>query len=309
MSSAITHTATGNLIRRSALSNYGTPVRSLSEAVNAIGFSITQEPITRAATGTVIPGELGLFRSDNGGCLGIHSPNFSFLQPADSLATLERARQIVGGEWCSASTVKGGRMLAAFIQIDTAITAPRRGDKIGLSVAYFDRFDGAGRARLQLLANVLACDNGMTRQDSLVSFAEKHTGSLKDRFAALEIRLSVNLQEQVEEMRGIVGKLDNWDMTPAEVDGFARALFPAQDEQDVSARVQASRDEVISGFVRGAGNVGRTRWDAFNAVTEFLDHRSTFRETEFSRAENRFESIISGTVARTRSRALELLLN
>jgi fido (protein-threonine AMPylation protein) len=55
--------------------------------------------------------------------------------------------------------------------------------------------------------------------------------------------------------------------------------------------------------------VGRTRWDAFNAVTEHLDWAGTFRETEFSREENRFESLVTGSAARVRERAMELLLN
>lgn len=308
MSSVITHTATGSVIRR-PLSLSGKRVNSLREACEAVGFSLSQEPISRSSNGNIIPGEMGLFRSDTGGCVGIHSPNFTFLQPCDSLGVLERARQLVGGEWSSASAFKGGRMISGFVQIDTLIKAPRRGDSIGLSIAYFDRFDGGGKARLQLLANVLACDNGMTRSDSLVTFSEKHTGSLKDRFAALEFKLMVNLQEQIEDLRGVVNTLDSRDMVQSEVESFARALFPAQDEENVPARTASARDEVITGFTRGAGNVGRTRWDAFNAVTEYLDHRSTFRETEFSREENRFESIVSGTVARTRNRALELLLN
>jgi hypothetical protein len=69
------------------------------------------------------------------------------------------------------------------------------------------------------------------------------------------------------------------------------------------------REAIVTGFSRGTGNRGQTRWDAFNSVTEWVDWESTFRTTEFSREENRFESLLTGKGANTRNRALELLLN
>jgi hypothetical protein len=301
-------TITGNTVRYS-LSNFGTKVSDYSAACAAVPFTFSQEAVCRASTGVVIPNSKGLFRSDTGGCVGIHSDGFGFVQPSESLAALERARALVGGTWSSVAVTKGGRQLAAFVSIETQITAPQRGDKIGLSIAQFDRFDGTGRTRLQLLANVLACDNGVVRSDSLFTFSEKHTTNIRDRFAAVEFNLAIKLQEQIEELRGVVNTLDNTPITRSEVIDFARALFPAADEANVPTRTENVRDAIATGFVRGTGNVGRTRWDAFNAVTEHLDWSSTFRETEFSREENRFESLVTGSAARVRERALELLLN
>jgi hypothetical protein len=301
-------TITGNTVRF-ALSQFGTKVADYSAACAAVPFTFSQEPVSRALTGKVIPNEFGLFRSDTGGCVGIHSENFGFVQPSESLATLERARALVGGQWASVASTKGGRQLAAFIQIEAQISAPKRGDKVGLSIAYFDRFDGSGKARLQLLANVLACDNGMTKANSLVTFSEKHCGSIRERFAAMEFNLAIKLQEQIQEMQGVVNALDNAPITRSEVIDFARTLFPAADELNVPTRTENVRDAILTGFVRGTGNVGRTRWDAFNAVTEHLDWAGTFRETEFSREENRFESLVTGSAARVRERAMELLLN
>lgn len=302
-------TITGNQVRF-PLASFGKKVASYSDACNAVGFSIERMQMKHPVTSALLPGEFGLFRNDTNGCLGIHSQNFGVLQPNDTLKTLERARSIVGGEWSSVAVTKGGRQLAAFINIEAKITAPKRGDKVGLSVAFFDRWDGGGKAKLQLLLNVLACDNGMTKGESLVNFSEKHCeGTLGERFAAIEFNLNMRLLEQIEEMQGVVTTLDNTPMTRTEVVSFARALFPATDEAEVPTRTQNVRTAIETGFVRGAGNVGQTRWDAFNAVTEQLDWQGTFRETEFSREENRFDSIVSGAAARTRNRALELLLN
>jgi hypothetical protein len=307
-------TVTGNTVRF-PLASFGTKVNSYAAAVAAVGFSIERLQMRHPVTNATLPGEFGLFRNDTNGCLGIHSANFGVIQPAESLKTLERARGIVGGEWSSVAVTKGGRQLAAFINIETAITAPKRGDKVGLSVAFFDRWDGGGKAKLQLILNVLACDNGMTKGEALINFSEKHCeGTLHERFAEIEFNLHMKLQTQIEEMRGIVTALDTKPMTRKEVVNFARALYPSPEADapgskvEVPTRIENTREAIVAGFFNGRGNVGKTRWDAFNAVTENLDWNGTFRETEFTREENRFDSILAGSAARTRNRALELLL-
>ncbi len=301
-------TITGNTVRYS-LSAQGKAVTSHAAACAAVGFTIISEPAARLSTGKAIPNTQNLYRSDNGECIGQHTPQFKYFQPCDSLETLEKARELVNGQWLSVAVNKGGRQLAGFIGIERTISAPRRGDKVALSVGYFDRFDGGGRAELKLFANVLACDNGMTRAESLISFSEKHNGTLAARFDVVKFNLMMNLQNQVDEMQGVVNKLDNADMSQGEMETFARVLLPADDESDVSTRLQNNREAIVTGFTRGAGNVGRSRWDAFNAVTEWLDWSSTFRETAYPATENRFESLTTGNGARTRARAMELLLN
>jgi Domain of unknown function (DUF932) len=307
-------TATGNEVRQ-PLSYFGKKVNSYAQACKAVGFSIISLPalcpplIKKLSNRDTIPNTQDLFRSDNGECLGRHTEQFGFLQPDESLKTLERARELSGGEWQSVSAIKFGRQITAFCGLEAIIKAPKRGDKVGLSMAYFDHFDGGGFASLRLMANVLACDNGMVSQKAIIAFSGKHTGTLKDRFATMELKLHIRLQEEVEAMQGIVTKLDTTPMSLDEVKNFARTLYPAKDENDVPTRTQNMRDAIAVGFVRGTGNVGKTRWDAFNAVTEYLDWQSSFRETDFSREENRFESLTVGSGAKTRSEALELLLN
>lgn len=61
-------------------------------------------------------------------------------------------------------------------------------------------------------------------------------------------------------------------------------------------------------FKTGEGNEGKTRWDAYNAVTEYVTHYRTYRETEATSVEvNRFVGVLeTDTMSRT---ALNLLLN
>lgn len=301
-------TITGNTVRK-CYSKLGAPVVSYADAIAKVGFSIIQEPVARASNCAPIKNKTGLFRSDTGECLEIHSDKFALIQPNDSLLVLERAREIVGGQWSSVQVNKGGRMIAGFVEVENEIIAPNRGDTVALSLAYFDHFDGSGLARLTLSACNLTCTNGMTSLKNVISFNSKHVGDIKGRLHDIEAKMQFNFALAVEDMRQQVTALDAKPMARSEVEAFARALFPVADENEVSSRTENMREEIVTGFSRGTGNQGRTRWDAFNAVTETLDWNSTFRTTEFSREENRFESLLSGKGAATRQRALELLLN
>lgn len=299
-------TITGNEVRQPYCFS-GKRVNSIEEACAAIPFYVETEPAARLSTGKAIPNTQNLYRSDNGYCLGQHTPQFTFLQPCDSLQTLEAARELIGGKWASVSANKGGKHLLAFITLEAEITAPKRGDKVGFSIGFSDFYNGSGVCSLDLFANVLACDNGMVSQKSIVSFSGKHSPNLAERVNTMKKQLHTNLLLEIGRTQEIVFTLDNRPMSLPEMRAFTEQLFPVNGEK-VSTRLENIRETVYAGFTRGTGNRGQTRYDALNAVTEYLDWQSTFRETEFSREENRMDSLINGSGAKTRARALDLLL-
>jgi hypothetical protein len=159
----------------------GKPVSSYETACSTVGFNVLQEPVSRASNAKEIKGKMGLFRSDNGDCLEIHSDKFSLVQPNESLRVLERAREIVGGQWSTVQVNKGGRMIAGFVEVENTIVAPKRGDTISLALAYFDHFDGKGLARFSLSACNLTCTNGMTGLKDVLSFNSRHSACALSR--------------------------------------------------------------------------------------------------------------------------------
>lgn len=292
----------------------GTLVKNYAAAVAAVGFTLTAKPVVNPYTGKPQASDVGVYRSDTQACLGIHSPGFTFAQPEETLQVMEESRKAIDGQWASVRLDKGGSRLAAFITLDKQIKAPKRGDAVGLSLAYFDGWDGGAKRRLSLCMDVLACTNGMISRKSICTFSSKHTANSNDKFAVFRGTLAMNLQMEIQAMQDTVSALDNRPMTASEVNGFARALFRVDvnaKPEDIPGRTQTKLDAIVSGFTRGMGNVGRTRWDAMNAVTEYLDHLSSFRATkQSSKEENRFESLTAtnGNAVKVRERALALLL-
>lgn len=294
-------------LNRRSYANLGQRVSSLEEACAAIPFHIETDTVSRTSTKGEIRNTKALFRSDNGACLGIHTPLFEFAQPCETLEKFETMREFVGAEWRSASAFKGGRQLMVGLRLDLEITAPKRGDKVGFELLGFDYFDGSGRFTARLNALTLACTNGAIGASNLAATSIKHVGqSFIEKNDEWLKKFETNLALEIGQTKEIVFSLDSTPMSRSEVVAFAEKLFPQRGEK-LSVQTENARQAIVSGFSRGTGNVGSTRWDAFNAVTEWLDWQSTFRETEFSREENRMESLFSGNGARTRARALELL--
>ena len=303
-------TITGNTVRK-PYSKLGKAVENYGQAVEAVGFSINALPIPSPTNpGQNIRNKTGLFRSDNGECLEIHSEKFAFVQPSDSLMVLEKAREIVGAKWESIQVNKGGRMVCGFVAVENEFIVPKRGDVISFGLGHKDFFDGKGLEEFFLYSNNLSCTNGMVSSKAVMSFKNKHIGDIGDRVKAIEGRLQYQFVLAVNEMKEKITTLDSKPMDLRQVEGFAERLFPSELVGDeLPTRTENMRKAIVTGFSRGTGNQGRTAWDAFNSVTEFLDWGSTFRETEFSRDENRFESLLMGKAMGTRERALELLLN
>ena len=92
-------------------------------------------------------------------------------------------------------------------------------------------------------------------------------------------------------------------MTAEEAKAFVEKLIPGKATLSVNRR-----ETILNLFSTGEGNTGSTRWDAYNAVTEFVTHHRRYRSTDSSSVQaNRFLGVLeTDTMSR---QALNLLLN
>lgn len=299
---------------RRSLSRYGNAALSFDEAVKSLDYGISKESIYDA-DGTELPGEFrGIFNTKTRKPLGIAGDGYTFYQPSESLEIMRAAVETIdGAKWRSVVVTHGGAHISAFAQLKSEIKAPKRGDKVGLSFFMRDWFNQKGLHSFGVNAETLACTNGAITSESLFSMSGKHTSSLKDKIEGARVGLAVRIQDEVERLRGFVFKLDSTPMSRTEMDSFSLKLFDLRDEKDLaeaSPQLRGKIESVRTLFVRGTGNVGKSRWDAFNAVTEMTDWQTSFRNTDNATAdENRFLSLLGGPVLRLKDKAKELLLN
>ena len=313
MNAQVTSTL-ANVTARRSVGAFGKAALSFNQAVASLDYSISKEPIYDADHKELAPEFRGMFNSKTRKAIGVVGSGFTYYQPAESLEIMRAAVDTVSGaKWKSVVVTHGGAHISAFAQIKAEIKAPQRGDRVGLSFFMRDSFNGTGRNVWGVSGETLACTNGMVTTDCIFAIGGKHTPSLKDRIEAVRFEIGMRIQDEVEKLRGFVYRLDSTPMSKDEMDTFTLRLFDVKDEAalaDTSAQLRSKVDSVRTLFARGTGNVGQTRWDAFNAVTEFADWQTSFRTTENTSAEeNRFLSILGGPVMKLKDRARELLLS
>jgi hypothetical protein len=109
-------------------------------------------------------------------------------------------------------------------------------------------------------------------------------------------------------------KLDSKAMSKTELYNFLAEVYPMKDEDD--DRMVSRHNDIAALFSRGAGNLGQSRWDAFNAVTEYVDHHqhatrmaNAIENKNHEYIQNRIGSLSTpgGQMDRFKRRALNLL--
>lgn len=139
-----------------------------------------------------------------------------------------------------------------------------------------------------------------------------HTRNMRDRVAQARKVLAKAMgffEQHVKEMR----ELDAIEMNAAEMRAFAEKLIGdtqesiAEAERTITERTARFREARIDRlehlFQNGLGNVGRTRFDAYNAVTEMVDHHVSRHHTE-----SRFRATVMGEGDDLKARAARLLI-
>lgn len=190
----------------------------------------------------------------------------------------------------------------------------KSGDKVMCYDLWLNRHDGSGCFELHRTNVRVVCANtwklAVSAGERAISV--RHTCNVEDMVRnSIEALRSL---EEIEAKQRLVAKLlATRLMSKVEAtDFFANLLNLKRDDYNRgysgSTRSINMVEEMLHLFKRGAGNSGETRWDAFNAVTEFVDHSRSSRVTGGrSSGEVRFESTLLGSGDTLKARALDLL--
>lgn len=176
---------------------------------------------------------------------------------------------------------------------------------------WINRHDGSGCFELHRTNTRVVCANTWKTaigkgRDRV--FGVRHTTYVNNNIMAAIVLLNgVDKAETIE--REKTQRMASLEMSNAEMSAFVGNLtgFDTQDLQS-STRAKNQYHSIINLFNYGTGNTGKTRWDAFNAVTEYVDHTRGVRVANGrDKTEVRFESSVLGSGDAMKSRAFELL--
>jgi len=141
----------------------------------------------------------------------------------------------------------------------------------------------------------------------------KHTTHWRDKTD--EVREILDLTNvYYTRLEECFNKLIATPMNVTEFDGFAKKLYPDEQKkgQDKPIDRSKTREQLKSNWFDGIGldhpDVKNTRWAAWNAVTEYIDHDRKYYEGKTGGvADIRMNSVIWGQGSQIKKKALDLL--
>lgn len=281
------------------------PLRCLAEGVAA--FDVQEKPVS--IDGLTLEDRKGLVAVWPDGkreALSVVGDGYGLLQNSVYWSILD---QVYNGQAVveTAGTLGGGRRVWCLVAAGEQTVQP--GDAVREFDLWVNSFDGSYSFCCIGTAIRVVCNNTLTLafgKGRLRVMNVKHTANCETLARDAVNVLRASREKRLEEF----GKMRAMARTPmgaSEAESFFAQLMEVDLDGKVSTRQQNSLDSLNRLFSKGTGNLGRTRWDALNAVTEWSDYERTLRVGTGSREEARFTSAFLGSGADLKLRAFDLL--
>lgn len=265
--------------------------------------------------GDEVTGKYLLRRTDNKFNLGVVGEKYT---PIDTRFTLEPFHNMVKvhkAQYESAGLVRGGKKCWVSATLPSRIQVPGRTDDIiQQRVVCLINNDGLGGNSYFSLANRVVCNNQirmLSKQANNSQFKFRHTKNWETGLQDAAVGFNEALKARAE-FEQVIMYLSKLKMTEREMEVFTHRLYNVKDKNEMSTKSKARTNRLVELFGHGAGNNGTTRWDALNAVTEWVDHHSgrsyKTRAQTLIANQNRFiTNNFSGSGDRIKQRAVNLL--
>lgn len=246
----------------------------------------------------------GICRTDTNDCLGIVKGKYECIQNVEAFDFFDSLIGQGKAVYDTAGALRGGKQVWLLAKVNGEIKI--NGDEHREHALLLTSHDGSHAMQVMWVMTRVVCANTLSiaLQGASNTCKIRHTKSWKDKEgeARRVLGLGQNYYSTIQEaLAGMSDKL----MTAQQMQDFSKLLLPSRDENELSTRLKNIRDEVSALFGSGAGNKGRSRWDALNAVTDYVDHDRTLN----GESSTRLEASLFGSGAKIKQRAFDLLTN
>ncbi|KAA1242784.1 DUF945 domain-containing protein [Mycobacterium simiae] len=224
--------------------------------------------------------------------LGVVGSKYEPVQNEASCALLDALVDESGARFETAGALRGGRETFMTMKLPTAIVFDGRdgaADRTELYLAALNSHDGSSRFTFLVTPIRIVCANTQSAalREAKASWGIRHTGGA--RAAIQQARDALKLTwRYVEAFETEAAALYARPMDTDEVRTFADALLEV--DSATSAATARHRRERAAGIVTlwtsspTIAPIAGTRWAAYNAVTEYLDHHVPVRGARTSSA-------------------------
>ena len=267
------------------------------EAANLSGWNVRKMPlqvpqapvvgndgITRTPEPLTVPDFYATVRTNpvHGGAdvLGVVGSKYEVVQNEASVELLDAITDESGARYETAGALKGGRETFVTMKLPNSMVFNGRDgsqDQTDFYIAALNSHDSSSAWRALVTPVRIVCANTQSAAISRAkaSFSIRHTGGAKASIA--EVRAALKLTwRYIEAFETDAAELYAQEMDTDEMRHFTNKLLEVDDAG--SAAAVRNRREKANGIIRlwtsspTIRSIAGTRWAAYNAVTEYLDH-------------------------------------
>lgn len=194
-------------------------------------------------------------------CINIHSQGYQLISNSLVQQTAREITSLSSMNWKEERTIWTGRYLSLMYRSDKVVDLPEVGDAVALGFRATNSYDGSAKFRLDLMAFVLSCTNGMMSPRYFSTYTLKH-------IAAQEFDLN-------EAVSVINAGLDTLEKIAPRIATLSTIPLDLKMLAKVAKQVNlTNRDWAY--IVKNLENAHST-WDLFQLVTHQITHNGSGR--------------------------------
>ncbi len=300
----------------------GTKVEELMTAKEALvagglDWHVTKEKIFFTVDGKkyFVPNKYATVRNTDKRPLGVVGASYQPVQNADALNFMD---VLTGSKEAKYETV-GSLQFGRIVWVMAKIPNGKGVDPIEKYLLCTTSHDGSSPVMVTATPVRVVCNNTLNAalRGAKNKFRIRHTTNVESKIEEARKTLSeslkyfTKLEDKFDQMKGV-------KFTQPQLENLVLKIFKnTEDVADLSKRQSKSLDGILGEIVelteKGAGvnlpGVKGTAWGAYNAVTEFLDHKTVIKGGKGVSAEEKLmNSVWFGTVANKTQEALDNIL-
>lgn len=286
----------------------GTVVAGLlnsADALKAAGldWQVVSHPVF-AKNGEYVPanGYQAICRNDTGEVLSIMSDRYAIIQNADAFSFFDAVTQSKDAFYDTAGALHGGKRIWIMAKLPGSLFIGS--DEHEKMVLLVTSHDGSYSLMMQQVLTRVVCQNTLSIALSGCSHQVKirHCQNWQEKEKIAREALGI-ADKYFETLQASLNRMNEQLLTPDQMQTLTEYWIKADNEKDVPTRTQNIRAEVNRLFQRGQGNHGATRFDALQAITDYVDHSASTRGKDSTR----FESGLLASGARLKQTAFDTL--
>lgn len=221
--------------------------------------------------------------------LGHVSKKYEVLQNNDAFQPFDEVLLDHGYTYETAGAVKNGQKI--WILAKSPLKSSVGNDTVERYVLLFNSHNGSTGVTIKPTAIRVVCNN--TLEWALSSKGEpsislRHTMGVKDRLDTLTAALKTS-EGDIDDAIMIMKQMEKAEMNQELLVDYLEKVFPSLVNRDVEISnpitgrkspnfAKPQFDKLVNNFYHGKGNNGKTMWDAYNSVTEYVDHGKNYSD-------------------------------